>query len=505
VHNDVPWTTLTICTSTTTKEENNYLEWFRLRTSKKAPGIFVSSFWDRLVFQVSSREPAVLHAALALSSIQKREIYFGKDSRGSEIKMLDAQEEFMLQHYTKAIGHLQPHFSVKDRSSVRVALVTCVIFICLENLRGHFRTAQTHLKNGLKLLEEMQIADFADQCIVEEFTKLHVQVELLRLSYQHPCPMLQATEPEVSSTTFGSTCDARQKMDQILSQIFHLTEQARGEILPKFGTYSTDLLNRQALIRAQLVEWHDTYNASDTNLRTHKLVRDKSLQVQIIMRDRFAYGLLRIWHIIAGIMASAALWPGCEWKFNCHTSDFISVLTQTIGLRMIVPATQKALYGTGNELTRSIFHIGVMPALYYTAIKCRVHRVRLQAVRLLESTSHREGLWDAKIVACIARKVMEIEEGDFYKNYVQYDDFPLFNAPEEPDLLIPALPDSHRVHEVEVVLPESPMARVELLCRRKREDGSWDTLVNEYDLIELCWRVKHEFIAPNSSSQHGCL
>jgi hypothetical protein len=482
-----PCTALSLWNSTVTTEENSYFEWFRLQTSKKVPGIFYSGFWNQLIFQVISDEPAVLHAVLALSSIQKREVYFGKDSRGRGTGPLDPQQTFMLHQYTKAIGHLQPHFSTKSRSSIRVALVACLIFICLENLRGHYRSAQTHLKNGLKLLEEMQIVASTDHCIVEEFSKLRIQVELLRLSYQHPCSVLQPPEVGFSSTVFLSTCDARQKMDHILDQIFNLTEDARSQILPQFGTFSADLRERQAVIISQLAAWLETYNASKSNLQAHAIAQDKSLQAQLILRDKFAYGLLRIWHTFASISAAAALWPGCEWKFNSRTSDFISIVVQTIALRRIVSETQKGLFGTGNDSTHSIFHIGVMPALYYTAIKCRVHRIRLQAVRLLEATSHREGLWDAKTFACIARKVMEIEEGDFYKELSQDDDFPLFSTPEDCDLVLPALPDAYRLQEVEVILPESSAERVKLLCRRKQDDGSWDTLVNEYDLITKCW------------------
>jgi hypothetical protein len=41
-------------------------------------------------------------------------------------------------------------------SSVRVALITCVIFVSLEFLRRHFKTAQTHLQNWLKVIGELQ-------------------------------------------------------------------------------------------------------------------------------------------------------------------------------------------------------------------------------------------------------------------------------------------------------------------------------------------------------------
>ncbi|KAL5320183.1 hypothetical protein ACEPPN_010984 [Leptodophora sp. 'Broadleaf-Isolate-01'] len=49
-------------------QQLRYFEWFTHRTVIKLPGLFGSSFWDTLLFQACSNEPAVLHAVIALSS-----------------------------------------------------------------------------------------------------------------------------------------------------------------------------------------------------------------------------------------------------------------------------------------------------------------------------------------------------------------------------------------------------------------------------------------------------
>ena len=192
-------------------------------------------------------------------------------------------------------------------------------------------------------------------------------------------------------------------------------------------------------------------------------------------------------------MARAALWPNHEWIFDSYTSDFISIVTQSMNLRAVIPLTEHALYGAGKNSSHSTSHIGVMPALYYTALKCRVHRVRLQAVRLLEATSHREGLWDAKIMGCVARKVMEIEEGDFYRGSARDDDFKLFRIPSEEDVLLPALPDSRRIQEVEVVLPDDSMGSIILTCKQVQENGNSRVLISEYVLSLQCWLPSAEW------------
>lgn len=107
-------------------------------------------------------------------------------------------------------------------------------------------------------------------------------------------------------------------------------------------------------------------------------------------------------------------------------------------------------------MPRSIVDIGWIPPLYYTAIKCRHASVRLHAVLLLETTTHREGFWDAHISAAVARTVMAIESDDFTHYRRKLDSFSLDQVPsfESPaDIWAPA---DRRVSALEVVLPDSP-------------------------------------------------
>lgn len=82
-------------------------------------------------------------------------------------------------------------------------------------------------------------------------------------------------------------------------------------------------------------------------------------------------------------------------------------------------------------------------AAIFTAIKYSVHRIRLQAARLLEPVSHREGFWDSLIMAAVARKLIELEEGDYYRDINPTDDlFLLSSFATFWDLSLPTLPES---------------------------------------------------------------
>ncbi|KAJ9295331.1 hypothetical protein DTO271G3_6154 [Paecilomyces variotii] len=350
---------------------------------------------------------------------------------------IDDQEQFMLRHYTKAIGHLRSHTPDKsNRSSVRIALIACVVFVCLEYLRGRFRTAETHLQSGLKVLSELrnpssthdkgiirlqQSQGDIDDWIVEAFSKLYLQVVLLRQRHQDPCIILQDSITMTQIPRFRSFDEAWEPMERLLSQVLYLTEQFRHAQDPAASLsheHPSTLGNCQQLLQTELAQWFAAYEASRQEL-CRKDDEDEGI----------AYQMLGAYHAMITIMAQACRWPDDESLFDLYTDQFIAIIDRLIVISKIraTRSQPQALPGQGHcpPMSRSAIHIGWTPPLYYTALKCRVHRIRLQAVRLLESSSRREGIWDGSITACVARRVIRIEERDFYRDLDTAVDFDL--------------------------------------------------------------------------------
>ena len=475
-------------------EETGYFEWFKCRTSPKLPGGFISSFWSILLLQASLSEPAVLHAVLALSSVHRRGINKAHMKMETN-KILDEGERFSLQHYVKAITHLQPHFLTKDRASLRVALITCIVFVCVDYLRGHFKTAQTHLQNGLKVLVERQMLsnghdrayrsgpchDSTDIWIAEAFSRLHLQVELFKHSPRPLGLVIEAAQPVIPRLVFQSTNEIWQDLERLLNEIFHLTHRNRQQAASECDSlrHSPALLGDRQRIQAELVWWLDMYEAFKQNPRGHS----KSAE------EEKHYQLLGAYHTMATIMADTSLRLNDESVFESNTNQFVWLVRQLTNLWINASMTSPidAMPGRALDMSRSIIDMGWIPPLFYAATKCRIHRVRLQAIRLLESTFHREGIWDSRIAACVARKVMMAEELDFYKDIDTADDFPLLSFPRPKDLLLPALPEAYRIREVEVVLSDPPMDKILLFCSRNEGGMVRRVLLSEYDAHLQHW------------------
>ena len=148
------------------------------------------------------------------------------------------------------------------------------------------------------------------------------------------------------------------------------------------------------------------------------------------------------------------------------------------------------LPGNRISVSRSVIDMGWIPPLYYAVLKCRIHRVRLHAVRLLEASSHREGISDAKVAACVARKIIELEERDLDIGKGE-DEFDLFKAPgiEELDWNFVGrdLKGVRGVCDLKVTLPDGPEESVFFSCRQKRDSGEFEVVELEYRVIEQCW------------------
>ncbi|KAK5023471.1 hypothetical protein LTS07_009346 [Exophiala sideris] len=480
-------------------EEGRYYDWFRCRTARKIPGMFISaSFWNAVVFQACLSEPAVLHAALTLSCVHKSAIgcidehpestCFTGEVPEYPNDNLDDQETFLLQQYLKAIGHLSPLLSKRDRSSVRTALIACVLFVCLEFLRGHFQTAQAHLQNGLKVLAERPAGDLTganssnlslqasresiDDHIVEALYRLHVQVELFNSTYQHPCLVLQEPCPASFLSRFDTVRDASKAMDGLMNRVVCLSQQAFQQETSQEppSQHPFALSNCQRRINAELRRWLDVFEASANVLRKEADVKP------------FVCELLRGYHTMAIIMAGTCLRGHDETIFDSYTERFAAIVDEFSSHRDMRPAmvtSQPA--GRRLNMTRSVIDIGWIPPLYYTALKCRVHKVRLQAVRLLESTSHREGIWDSRIVACVCRKVMELEGATCHDTADTRDKFERCGSLNRQDTLMSTVPQSCRINEVKVVLPNGPTDSLLLMCRQRLDTGVWKEWTEEDD------------------------
>lgn len=190
---------------------------------------------------------------------------------------------------------------------------------------------------------------------------------------------------------------------------------------------------------------------------------------------------------MAKIMAATCL-SSDESVYDNHTNDFVILLRQAIDIWKTTTIDNSIPDEKREDTFKSISDIGFIAPLAYTAFKCRVHRVRLHVIRLLEVTGHKEGIWDAALTAVFAREVMRIEEGNYVAARDDDKDFALETPPAEGELAGERImPRVGRVYCMKAVLPDDFAGEVSLMCRRKDEDGNSQRIVRKYNVLRRCW------------------
>lgn len=100
---------------------------------------------------MAQSELSIRHAAIALSYLVKSE----QGSIKNAICSANAHQKTLLLHYNKAARCLVERMA-DPSCPVEVGLVTCLLFICIEYMRGDWLSAFTHLYSGLKIISEWQ-------------------------------------------------------------------------------------------------------------------------------------------------------------------------------------------------------------------------------------------------------------------------------------------------------------------------------------------------------------
>jgi len=458
----------------------------------KMPGLFESYFWESLVLQTSTHEPAILHAVTAMGAAHRND------------------ERLSLQQYNKAISFLRPHLESRAKDAFRVALITCMVFVSLELLRGNFEISNNHLRNGLILLREFQAREgltptdgpvvlrpdpsVLDDHVIEAFTRLNIQSALFGQGSSFVIYVGDATQEPLTytiSSRFDTLREARQRLDGLLNGVYTLESEAR-KLADQQKPVPDGLFRRRLHLQEALAEWLPAFDLGSA-----------AMEARATFRTALAVPLLRLYHTMTKIMAGTCLRGTDEAVYDNYAADFEVILNYAVELfnrattDLIVPA-----FAHGEHIPESHFTVdmGFIPPLYYVGLKSRSANIRRRALEILFQAPHREGFWDGVFAARLVREIIQMEEGE------RYDDDPIELVWKPGTLHVPSPPRSKasdvyalahaRVNEVTVALPSEVGRKAVLTCKRFRiAEGAWETITRRLDL---------EFDAPRPHPWRTC-
>jgi hypothetical protein len=359
-------------------------------------------------------EPAVRHALIALGYLHSTETGSMKHARS---KFAGQRESgILLEHYNKSVRGLVDRMG-QTTYSPEIGLVTCLLFVCMEFLRGNYHTAFTHLTNGLKI-----VSGYGDK-------------------EKHDSPIaLPSTLPDAPPTT--STPSSSTLIENELKPIF---ERAIASAM-MYGVQVDDFVEMSAL-SLQYYQCLSFQNVRQVQLSAHKLrnqsiflirslsrklfiTPDEPLTAEDLMSQKSMLACQCAWfnaletytnthqpsmteQLIISVAVSqwyaTNIWASCvtearQTAFDEHLPAFRTMLHHC---KLILDSMALE---TSQPAARFTFEISIIPVLYFVGQRCRCPTTRREAVALLDRNPPREGLWDAKQHAIVTRRLIELEE-----------------------------------------------------------------------------------------------
>jgi hypothetical protein len=330
-----------------------------------------------MVQQVSPEEPAVRHAAAAVSSLYER---FGTANAVAD------GDSFALQQYNCAISRL---VATSDET---VVLFVCVLMTCIESLQGNGHRAVEHCRHGVKLLNNASMPQSTRDQLLEVFCHMST-FPLFFGCKPSTFPFLEGMKlPSQSlSTPQTDIVQLWPALGVLMYRSAHLLLVGNEYRLFSNDPIPAEMLEEKRLLESSLYYWSMAFQGF------------KNSKVLSAERATACY-LLEIKQIVTTIWLNSAL-EYDELVYDRHVESF----------RAIVNLASLALVSTFDQRRpKFTFEMGFLPPLHFVALKCRCLRTRVSALQFMRALAvDRENLWDAEVTYSIARQAILLEHGMF--------------------------------------------------------------------------------------------
>jgi hypothetical protein len=454
-------------------KERRAFDYFRTRTAVDLIACFDSELWSCYVLQLAQTEPAIRHAVIAIGSLHEHfETSAADHKEGSKFALqqystaiqqvlgsfkssldypteialvlcgLFASFESLEGHYKSALTHIASGIKVlaEQRANRSWSGRPDKLTRLLENLFSRF---------GCQVLEIADISVLPGQSLEQN--------RVMEL----PLP-LAFSDLEEAQDLFNSYLHGLLYfLDNAEKTTAHCSSVSRTEIETSMAEHANfvDYLKRWSIVFDRYVEQELGINSSSSH-------PDR-------MRMQPGVYILQIWRTVVNILLSLDLSAG-EGGWDHFVNDFRSVIhlaeafinrtavfvtrnsadskstsgstpTQGNGSegvpRLILSDRHRTQYSSATPQTnlshpspqdtdRSELNetppqapkkapmikptfslsLGIIPALYITATRCRDPPTRRKAIHLLSICNRREGIWDAWLSSRVALRINEIEE-----------------------------------------------------------------------------------------------
>jgi len=402
--------------------------WMRLAPSLGG-GCFKSRLWSSTIPQLSTVEPAVRYAALAVGALATAA--FPLRLAGPAVDAAgDAHYGHALAFFGRALRLVGTERRPDPEARVRAAVLACLLFVCFETLHDHRAAAVRHINHGLQILEHF-LASRAPPAAASGFSAVTTRSPSPYVLEDEVMQAFQRLDVQASSMGLwrprraGSTAavDRAPPADPraVVPGAFADLEEARRwwdpvqRWLQEYPRQTRLRLERERALRRR---------GDADELDLCDLPAARTLQARYL-------GYLEAWHGGFVPLHAAAVRDrgnnGGEGPYLQALSLRLQYLVQWIGVQTVWHSDYRMMHRLTahfREVNRlaaellprlreggGVFTLdnGPCTALFFTALKCRDAAVREEGIALLERYPRKDGFWDTRALAAVARRNRAVE------------------------------------------------------------------------------------------------
>jgi hypothetical protein len=395
-------------------EGARYLEFYYCCVQPVLSSNFDRNFWSRTTLQMAYTEPSVRHALIALSYLYSTEDGTIRHARLNFTSQ--CKSGTLLQHYNKSVRSLINRMG-EVTYRPEIGLVTCLLFVCMELIRGNYHTAFTHLTSGLKMISQFQEQDRHDYRFSsptrESFAMVTTPSSCMSTSIQEElAPLFERAI--AGAMMYGVSIEdyvqvTKPPLEHYQSLRFRNIRELQ---LSAHGLRNQSIIHIRTMTRLQFLEPDYVFTANELQEQENMLDCQRAWREAVLSfvdsqalsesDDLIVSTMLMHWNVYN-------IWSSClastrQTAFDEHLPAFQDILHHARRLMKSMPPR------LAQHTARFSFEISLIPALDFVAQRCRCPSTRREALSLLERNPPREGLWDAQQYVLLNRRLIEIEE-----------------------------------------------------------------------------------------------
>ena len=455
--------------------DDEYLSFkhYSTQTANELAGYFDLSLWNRLVLQASHDQPFIRHAIITIGALsqgvksavgQREESLHGHPQSFETQQRFTRNHEFALQHYDRFLAGSRMALS-NGHQSIRMAMIICLLIICIESLQWHHHSALKYVRSGMNLLDEWlsdkpqnqevlpgissPAPEVIEDEILQQFRILDVDgaafFDFRPREYHERVSREGVSTVQSMPTIFTSVHEARLYLELIIRRTHHFIAAARAEkrtsklrsngfkieanrkLAAKFGKYTKDevttpdssnqgysndcdMLESQPRFPSPTGFEQEIY--ASENRRWNEAFEPLFYSLQPADRDFFSAKILKIRSNVLPILLTGEL-STSELVYDAFYPEFEEIVSLASAFFHHPSSAKLIPAGSCNANSGLIF------PLRLTAEKCRDRRLRREAIELLLSRQWREASWWwSSSTAQIGQWLISVEEDGVETDYI---------------------------------------------------------------------------------------